>query len=220
MKFNIDNECSCGISICFLDIVEIGLKSVLDNITTIIAASLTNKELFGNYEAKYAFVMGNPFHLSQGSRIHKTYTTMLKKAIDNSIMLKEKDTEAFVLSESIWQLLETTLTKPYMYDRFVEGALCQVSGETFAVRFPTSDPKTFYSFSRINRNGNFKSTIPNDGSYLVFLQRGEPISKKGLVVKIKAENDSLANTGTFINCRYKYVDDLPNWKLKCNFRNY
>ncbi|KAI7891375.1 uncharacterized protein EV154DRAFT_551551 [Mucor mucedo] len=191
IQLNINTKCGCGISIFLRNIIEVGLTSVIENMATDILSSLTNKTLFGNYVPNYIFVFGNPFNLTYGSKIYTAYTMIIQKAIDDGIYIKEKDTKAFVLKESIFQLLKlfAPKKKPYLYERFVTGTLCQVSSETYAIRVGSSETGMFYPFIRINSNGDIRNTIIGDGSYLVFIQKGKPFSTKGLIIQTNEEGD-------------------------------
>ncbi|KAG2211247.1 hypothetical protein INT47_006367 [Mucor saturninus] len=184
IQLNINTKCGCSISIFLRDIIEVGLMPVIESLATDIVASLTNKKLFGNYIPNYIFLFGDPFNLAQGSKIHIAYTMLMLKAIDDGVYIKEKDTQTFVVRESIFQLLEKFLSgkKPYMFERFVTGTLCQVSSNTYGMRISRSGISIPYT--RINSDGDIKSTIADDGSYLVFIQKGKPVPTKGLIIQI------------------------------------
>ncbi|KAG2199998.1 hypothetical protein INT47_000348 [Mucor saturninus] len=167
IQLDINPKCGCSISISLCDIIEVGLTSVIENMAADIVASLTNKTLFGSYVPNYIFVFGNPFNLMYGSKIYTACTKIMQKAIDDGIYFKEKDTKAFVLRESILQLLRLFVPKkkPYLYERFITGALCQVSSETYAIRVGSSETDMFYPFIRINSNGDIKNTIAGDDAH-------------------------------------------------------
>ncbi|KAI7873149.1 uncharacterized protein EV154DRAFT_103029 [Mucor mucedo] len=186
IQLNINTKCGCSISIFLRDIIEVCLMSVIESISGDITASLTNKKLFENYVQKYIFVFGDPFNLAQGSMIHIAYTMIMQKAMDDVVYMEEKDTKIFVLRESIFQLLETFLSgkKPYMFERFVTGTLCQVSSNTYGIRILFSYISRSMSFTRINSDGDIKNTIADDGSYLVFIQKGKPVPTKGFIIQI------------------------------------
>ncbi|KAI7891466.1 uncharacterized protein EV154DRAFT_551609 [Mucor mucedo] len=186
IQLNINTKCGCSISIFLRDIIEVCLMSVIESISGDITASLTNKKLFGNYVPKYIFVFGDPFNLAQGSMIHIAYTIIMKKAIDDGVYIKEKDTKTFVLRKSIFQLLEKFLSgkKTYMFDRFVTGTLCQVSSKTYGMRISTYFLGKLIPFTRLNSDGDIKNTIADDGSYLVFIQKGKPVPTKGFKIQI------------------------------------
>ncbi|KAI7891359.1 uncharacterized protein EV154DRAFT_602498 [Mucor mucedo] len=189
IQLNINTKCGCSINIFLRDIIEVGLMSVIEGITTYILASLTNKKLFGNYVPNYIFVFGDPFNLAQGSKIHKTYSMLMQKAIDDGVYIKQKDTKTFVLRESFFQLPETFLSgkKPYMSERFVTGTLCQVSSNTYGMKI--SGYTRSIPFTRINSDGDIKNSIGRDGSYLVFIQKGKPVPTKGLIIQINEPKD-------------------------------
>ncbi|KAI7873137.1 uncharacterized protein EV154DRAFT_102363 [Mucor mucedo] len=187
IQLNINTECGCSISIFLRDIIELGLMPVIESLATDIVASLTNKKLFRNYVPNYIFVFGDPFNLEQGSKIYIAYTMIMQTAIDDGLYSEEKDAKAFILKETIFQLLNPLVPKrtPNMFDRFVTGTLCQVSSETYGMRV---DLNGFFPFIRINSNGDIKNTIAEDGSYLVFIQKGKPVSTKSFRIQI---NDTM-----------------------------
>lgn len=194
LKFN--DKCACTTTISLRNIMEIGMKSVIENIATITTTSLTNKELFGNYKVDYLFVLGDPFNLSHGSQIYNAYSLITQQVIGDDIHLKERNILPFVLRESIFTLLESVKSqKPYMYERFVTGTLCQVSNQTYAVRFPSIYTGKFYSFSRINHKNHIKNTIHNDGQYLAFIQKGKPIPTTELMIKMAIDSVDRPWTG-------------------------
>lgn len=215
-------ECFCSIVISFRNVIEVGLKSVVKNVATTIAAALTNKEMFRYYETDFVFVFGNPFNLSPSSPIYTIYTMLLQKEIDDSINIKEKDAQAFVFKESVYLLMKNfTCTKPYLYDRFTIGTLCQVSNESYAIRFPTLETKkdevtalkrylsytmtdeerkksNYDSFFHINRTEEIKSVIPNDGNYLLIVKKGKPIPTAGSILKFKEEWKIFSKAGRLL----------------------
>ncbi|KAI7891457.1 uncharacterized protein EV154DRAFT_224878 [Mucor mucedo] len=69
-----------------------------------------------------------------------------------------------------------------MFERFVTGTLCQVSSYTYGMRIKNLNHST--PFTRINSDGVIKNTIADNGSYLVFIQKGKPVSTKGLIIQI------------------------------------
>ncbi|KAG2199838.1 hypothetical protein INT47_009451 [Mucor saturninus] len=185
IQLNINTKCGCSISIFLCDIIEVGLMSVIESMATDILAYLTNKNVFGNYVPNYIFVFGDPFNLGQSSKIHIAYTMIMQKAIDDGVHIKEKDTKTFVVRESILILLPTLLSgkKPYMSERFVTGALCQVSISTYGIRMSIDPLDDFLPFTRINSDGDIKNTIAEDGSYLMLIQEGKPVSTKGVIIQ-------------------------------------
>ncbi|KAG2200090.1 hypothetical protein INT47_007735 [Mucor saturninus] len=116
-ELRINDKCTCSINIFLRDIIEVGMNSVINCTSTSTVASLTNKELFGNYEVDYLFMLGDPFHLSHGSLIHNAYSMITQQVVGENIHLKERNVLPFILRESILKLLEVvTQIKPYMYE--------------------------------------------------------------------------------------------------------
>ncbi|KAI7889097.1 uncharacterized protein EV154DRAFT_515796 [Mucor mucedo] len=169
-EFKISNECSCKITLLLRDIIENGIKPVIQDITTTIAASMANTEFFGHYEVGSLFILGNPFSLSKCSSLYAAYTLIVQKEISIAMELKEKDINAFVLQESFCHLLKpVTLTRPYMYDRFIQGVLTVISNATYGVRFGEKFRYLSFNCMKSNKVGNV--AVARDGEYLVFLQK-------------------------------------------------
>ncbi|KAI7873145.1 uncharacterized protein EV154DRAFT_102827 [Mucor mucedo] len=191
LQLDISIKCGCSINIFLRDIIEVGLTPVIENMAIDIVASLTNKELFGNYAPNYVFVFGDPFSLTYGSMIHTVYTMIMQKTIDDGVHFKELNTKTSVLKESIFQLLNSSVPKkrPYMFERFITGTLCQVPSKTYALRILCNEPGMSYPFIRISSNGDIKNTIAGDGSYFVFIQKGKPLSTKGFRIHINEKLD-------------------------------
>lgn len=132
------------------------------------------------------------------SLTHTAYTLITQQAIDDGLYSKEKDTQFFVLRDSFDQLMKLDRqNKPYMYERFVNGTLCQISSTSYAIRIISLVPDISYPFSRINRNGNIKNTIEGDGSCLVFTKEGKPIPTKSFTIRYNQQSKRL-KVGRFI----------------------
>ncbi|KAG2193498.1 hypothetical protein INT47_005023 [Mucor saturninus] len=184
-EMDISNTCSCSMSLSLRNIIDVGLRPIIQKITTITAAALTNTELFRFYEVSYLFILGNPFSLSPNSIIYKMYSVLIQEAIDNSIESKEKDTQGFVLLESFDQLLiPVTHNKPYMFHNFISGKLAQVAGETYGIRLNEFRYQFYPPFYRIKRDGYQETKLAFESSYLVVLQKGQEIPITGLDIRL------------------------------------
>lgn len=133
-QITISNTCDCNIHLSLRNIIAFGITPVIQTITTIIAASVANTDLFGNYAVDFLFILGNVFALAQHSSLYTAYTMILQNLSEESIELKEKDTQGVTFWESLIQLLQPVMhEKPYMYESFSIGCLHQVSRETYGV---------------------------------------------------------------------------------------
>lgn len=197
MSLNSNDKCACNISTLLRIIIEVNLKSVIEDMATIISATVTNKEIFGNYQVDKFFVMGDPFNLSFESSVFTAYTLTMQKAINEGFYSRGVDTQAFVLKESVRKLLKyTERSKPYMYERFVIGTLRQVASETYGLRFSSTQIQR-YPFFRTGRNGHIRGVFENDSSYLVFIQKGKPVPTTGLTFCPMVDNVNLESTCKF-----------------------
>ncbi|KAI7893682.1 uncharacterized protein EV154DRAFT_501190 [Mucor mucedo] len=181
-KSNVNKKCSCHMVISLRLAIEKGLQPVIESIVKTIAATLTNYDIFGNYKTDYVFVLGDPFNLSYGSPLYAVYTTILQRAMDDGIHSKRKDAQAFVMKDSLDQLLHLFKSiKPHMFDRFINGTLCQVPSSTYGLRFYHREN---HDFVRLNSNGVIKNFVVGRGHYLIFIEEGKPLSKTGMIFKI------------------------------------
>lgn len=87
------------------NIIEIGLKSVVQDTTTTIATSLYDIQFWG-YNLEFIFVLANIYTLNYGSLVHTMYTNILQEAMDISVESKQKDVKVFILKETIYQLFQ------------------------------------------------------------------------------------------------------------------
>ncbi|KAI7891700.1 uncharacterized protein EV154DRAFT_506933 [Mucor mucedo] len=228
IHLSISNKCTCSISVSLRDCIEVALVSVIENMATVIAASLTNKRLYGKYAANYIFVFGDPFNVFYGSVIHTIYTMLMQKTIDDAVQFKEKDTITFALGESLYQLLKpVTHTKPHMLEHFITGKLCRVSSETYALRVKESHTGLHIPFSRINRNGDIKNNLYEDGNYLVFIQKGKPVSTSIFAIQLQEHIDIFTldiiqaadNSEAVVTKKYSVLDsnaDGSKYRLRTN----
>lgn len=178
---SISNDCTCSIGMSRRYIIDVGLNPVIQKMATITAASLTNYKLFGHYEVDYIFTLGNPFNLCPSSIHYNTYHTQIQRELDIGIYSKGKDAQGFALQESLAKLsIPITQSKPYMYDRLISGTLCQVSRETYGIRL--IDKRN--QFQKFYTN-DCTTMIPDDGSYLVVLKKGQQIPITGFTINLR-----------------------------------
>ncbi|KAI7893679.1 uncharacterized protein EV154DRAFT_600729 [Mucor mucedo] len=187
-KLNIGDTCSCHMVISFRLVIELGLELIIKRIVTMLAASLTNYDQFGNYKTDYIFVLGDPFNLSYGSPFYTVYTTILQKAMDDGIQANGRDTQAFVMQDSLSQLIYLSKPiRPNMFDRFIYGTLCQVPSNTYGVRFELKSGLCF-PFIRVNGSGDIKKSVNGcSENFLIFIEKGKPLSTTGAIIKITHE---------------------------------
>lgn len=196
-KLYIGNTCLCGINISLRNIIEIGVKPTIEAITTDIAASLYNTQLFGNYLVNYLFVTGNIFDLPNNSAIGKTYTLLLIDAINKSIESKGKDTVGIALEESFFQSLRTECEAPFMCDSFYAGNLKQVSRHTYGIQIKSFKLAgiTLPFLRQQDSNGRDRTiSESNDDGILVIIQKGEPIPIGGLEINLTLEHNYIPDS--------------------------
>lgn len=104
INVRISNTYNCNIHLSLHNIIDIGMKPDIRNITTIIAALLVNMDLFGNCTADFLFVLGNPYFLTYNSLFYAAYTMILQEATDVSFDSKERAAQGIVLWERFYQL--------------------------------------------------------------------------------------------------------------------
>ncbi|KAI7870693.1 uncharacterized protein EV154DRAFT_121968 [Mucor mucedo] len=201
----ITEECSCTIVLFLRDIIEKGIKPIIQNTATTIAASMTNSTLFGHYDIGFLFLLGDPFKLLTSSPLYIMYTAITQKAINIAIESKAKDLQGVVFQESIYQLLkQATSEKPYLYDRFIKGVLSQISTETYGVRFGVWGNTKHYSFLCMDCSKDGKNTVVRDGNFLIILQKGKPIPIAGVSIKLKFHMEDKSEEDDIFSNFYKH----------------
>lgn len=129
---SINDTCECSINVTLRSIIDNGLNPILKNITTIIAGSVVNKNLFGYYTVDHLFVLGNIFNLKQESLIFTKYINILQHKLVDSFELKEKFCKIFILKETLYQILQPIIEKKqYIYESFIDGIPDQVFTNTY-----------------------------------------------------------------------------------------
>ncbi|KAG2195210.1 hypothetical protein INT47_006741 [Mucor saturninus] len=167
---NIGYKCCCSIDICLRDIIEFGLKPVIEGIATVVTASLSNTKLFGNFTVNLLFVMGNVFNLRYDSAIYKTYALLLNDAINRGIESKGRDTTGIVLEESSFRTSQTkSWETPFMKDSFYEGNVAGVALPYLQWKRSDGGDKTIKAFK---------------DDMFVIIQKGQPIPKDGFVINL------------------------------------
>ncbi|KAG2192219.1 hypothetical protein INT47_006587 [Mucor saturninus] len=114
--------------------------------------------------------MGSKIQLNINTKCDCSMYIFLRDIIEVGLtsVIERNDTKTFALRESIFQLLMPLISgeKPYMFERYVTGTLCQVSSETYGMQIGLDG---YPPFIRINSDGNITNTIAEDGSYLLIV---------------------------------------------------
>ncbi|KAI7893684.1 uncharacterized protein EV154DRAFT_501193, partial [Mucor mucedo] len=203
-KFNVNKKCSCHMVISLRFVIEKGLQPVIENIVRTIAATLTNCDLFENYKTDYLFVPGDPFNLSYRSPFYNVYTSILQKVMDDGIKSKGKDTQAFVMKDSLDQLLDLfKISKPHMFDRFTKGTLCQVPGNTYGIQVYDNQFRRRHPFVHVACNGDIKHNLSRSGDCLILIEKGRKLSTTGTMIKVRNCENAAAGTFFLFFCCYK-----------------
>ncbi|KAG2195820.1 hypothetical protein INT47_010030 [Mucor saturninus] len=176
--------------------IDIGIKPTIQNLTDTIAASIVNTDLFGNYVIDHVFVLEELFGLPYDTPLGMVYIKVIQESLDNSIALKEKDTQGYFLKESVYQLLKPIKgTKPYMYDSFIKGDLQQVSSETYALYIgsDTYEEHGQVSLTWKHPKDGKTVTVKGNASAIVILEKGQIIPNTGVFVHfdIEIENENI-----------------------------
>ncbi|KAI7884750.1 uncharacterized protein EV154DRAFT_522106 [Mucor mucedo] len=220
---NIGYKCCCSIDICLRDIIEFGLKPVIEGIATVVTASLSNTKLFGNFTVNFLFVMGNVFNLRHDSAIYKTYALLLHDAINQGIESKGRDTTGIVLEESFFRTSQTkSWENPFMSDSFYEGNVKQVSKYTYGIQIKQLQVAgvalPFLEWERSDDSDKTIKAFKDD--MFVIIQKGQPIPKDGFVINLtlcsgykpihSLVEDSVANRSNTIDLDFLKIADTKN----------
>ncbi|KAG2210945.1 hypothetical protein INT47_000102 [Mucor saturninus] len=194
VSLKISKHCECSIELNFRDIMDIGIKPILQNIAHIITGAVRNVQIFGHYEAGFILLTGDIFTLSSHTLMHEVYLNLLHSEFESSIKEKKINIRFHVLRESLTQFLQPyEHSKFYEYDCLINGDLQLVSSETYAIYiggFHNRDSnkeisKPFLSFNNGAKFGGDANTA------MLILKTGQPISDKRNVtqLQVKLQNE-------------------------------
>lgn len=185
-KIMLGEECGCSIYVTARNIIEMGVKSVLQKMTTKIAASLTNINLFGKYEVNFVFIMGDIFNLERNPIMHTIYRRLLQEAYNESIAMKGKDASGFIIQKDIFQLLQPIKTKkPFMYDSFTIGSLYLTARETYGMYVSGFTEKDRLSYDPQLCDVDTKGAHGEDSNMtMIVLQKGQCIPNTGIDIDL------------------------------------
>lgn len=178
ISLSINALCNCTVFLSLRHVIHIGVKPILYEIATVMAASLVNTNIFGNYKVDRLIVIGNVFNIKDTSPIYREYTALLQVAVDEIIRQKEKDTNCFILHENLSRFLQITRDdKQHMLWSLTTGILQQVSSSTYCAIASLSDSKNNpHKVLYKNKQG---STIRMDAfeykAAVLALQKGQSI---------------------------------------------
>ncbi|KAG2209182.1 hypothetical protein INT47_005474 [Mucor saturninus] len=185
-KIMLGEECGCSIHVTARNIIEMGVKSVLQKMTTKIAASLTNINLFGKYEVNFVFIMGDIFNLERNPIMYTIYGQLLQEAYNESIAMKGKDASGFIIQKDIFQLLQPIMAKkPFMYDSFTIGSLYLTARETYGMYVSSFAEKDRLSYDPQLCDVDTKGAHGEDSNMtIIVLQKGQCIPNTGLDIDL------------------------------------
>ncbi|KAG2195969.1 hypothetical protein INT47_007105 [Mucor saturninus] len=180
----IDDDCDgCHVCLSLRDIIDIGLKPAIQNLANITASSLVDGESFESYEIDYIFIIEDMFGKARYTPLHNVYITILQRLVNSSIELKEKDTTAFILQETINQLMEpVAYMKSYMYNSFTTGIFHQASSATYGLSLQKGNSGSFSVYGHNQRSERI--TVTDEESTIVILKKGQLIPSTGLSCKL------------------------------------
>lgn len=162
-----------------------GVNSVLQKITTKIAASLTNVAMFGKYEINFVFIMGDIFNLKHNSFMYTIYQRLLQENYNDSIAMKGKDASGFIIQD-IFQLSQPIKAKkPFMYDSFTLGNVHLTARETYGMYVSSFSEKDRYSYDPQLCDVDTKGAHGEDSNMtMIVLQKGQFIPNTGITIDL------------------------------------
>ncbi|KAI7890894.1 uncharacterized protein EV154DRAFT_234836 [Mucor mucedo] len=195
IHISVSELCSCEIQVCLRNIIDIGLKPIIQDIAENITGAVQNTAMFGYYSVEFILVTGNMFTLMYDSPLYGVYTCMLQSEIEHSLEAKKIDTIwLLVLQNYQNQLLKQAVhEKSYIYDEFRTGNLQRVFSKTYITyirdfrdQFSGEQAsKPFLSFV----DKNFKSTNfgGDENTAMILFKAGQSISDTKTIIRLKVE---------------------------------
>ncbi|KAI9359865.1 hypothetical protein BD770DRAFT_471686 [Pilaira anomala] len=187
--------CLCKVCLTEKDIIEIAFKPMLQEIASLVSASLINKNLFGNYTDIQYLV--NFMHFNNNTQLKNTLTCMLNDELDCLNLDRGVDLHSLTLPESPNQLLQPILfQRPFLYRQFQFGTLKQVVSDNYAI--------SLYQDTRGKFKSSYKNIITDTESIEFDDDNAFPLLKKGDVIR-----DGQFNRVFYLDqLQYNYGEEL------------
>ncbi|GAA5800329.1 hypothetical protein HPULCUR_005756 [Helicostylum pulchrum] len=123
-KYIVQLSVSCNCKVCLMvnDIVEISFRHVLQDITSLLSASLINKEFFGKYwNIRYVFQL---IHFNYNTQLQDAVMKMIKEINEDIMIEQEIDIPHYVIPKMLDQRLQPVYQQRlFLYKEFRIGAL-------------------------------------------------------------------------------------------------
>ncbi|KAG2237166.1 hypothetical protein INT48_004668 [Thamnidium elegans] len=165
-------SCNCKVCLTVNDIIEISFQPVLQNITSLLSASLINKEFFGKYwNIKYVFQL---IHFNYNTQLQDAVIKMLKEITEDITTEQEVDTPHYVIPKILDQRLRPVLQqRTFLYKEFQVGALHHVYSDSYAVKFNKAGGDTHLTY-KSNWSDTKIISIDKETGFLLF-KKGDEI---------------------------------------------
>ncbi|KAI8087260.1 hypothetical protein BDF21DRAFT_414035 [Thamnidium elegans] len=201
-------SCNCKVCLTVNDIIEISFQPVLQNITSLLSASLINKEFFGKYwNIKYVFQL---IHFNYNTQLQDAVIKMLKEITEDITTEQEVDTPHYVIPKILDQRLRPVLQqRTFLYKEFQVGALHHVYSDSYAVKFNKAGGDTHLTY-KSNWSDTKIISIDKETGFLLF-KKGDEIDdfQTNRIYYLNSKDQSLM---IYMNIEYYKLKTLDGLK--------
>ncbi|GAA5798565.1 hypothetical protein HPULCUR_003970 [Helicostylum pulchrum] len=166
---------SCNYRVCLTvnDITEISFRPVLQEIISLVFASLINKQLFGKYRnIQYVFHL---IRFNYNPKFQQILRKILKDETDEFLYEERIDIAHYTIPKLSNQLLQPVLQQePFSYKAFQVGVLYHVYSENYGFSFDTQGGDISYKLK--NKISDSKIISINNKTAFPFFKKGNRIN--------------------------------------------
>ncbi|KAI9263515.1 hypothetical protein EDC94DRAFT_606987 [Helicostylum pulchrum] len=173
-KYIVQLSVSCNCKVCLMvnDIVEISFRPVLQDITSLLSASLINKEFFGKYwNIRYVFQL---IHFNYNTQLQDAVMKMTKEITEDIMVEQEIDIPHYVIPKILDQRLQPVhQQRSFLHKEFQVGALNQVYSDNFGFSFYPPNSLTYFAYR--SKGSDTKINSVDEQTIFLLFKKGDKI---------------------------------------------
>lgn len=213
-KITSNSSCDCSILLSKRDIINVGFKEFIRDAATIIAGSLSNKDLFRKFMVKQLLVIGRFLVSQYSSALDNILAMQLERILSVSTTNKEIELKCIVEPVTIDYITQPKMGKkaPFL-DTITKGTPYQVSSENFGLKFSINSADNSHNHQSVEvlckiydqDDEKNPATLVQRGGAFVILRKGQLLSREGISIKIHVQWPDISRSTDFLNICKQYL---------------
>lgn len=197
-SISISKNCSCSLKISQRMLLEIGLKSAIKNIATIIVSSLASDNLFGNYNVSALMIIGDLNIFASNSYYKYHSNANFQDFVLKCLQVHQKSPAIFFGEED---LMASKFIGDWVSDKrqiFGKGSYTQLSSASYGIKFFAKDIVKHGSFNGMyeyDENSYKKNRVVNAFPNLIILSRNDILTQDGSSKRLVLHNYDIRRIG-------------------------